>query len=246
MELILLFLIGLLSAFLQSAIGFGAAIMMVNILPLFIEPGSAVAVTQVTCIIFPLYILVRKWRNVRMDVLLPLLVPSLICTVIATRISIGFDTSIMKILLGALFVLLSLYFMFLSEKISVKPTKLNGAVMGAVSGVLGGMFVAGGPPAVLYLAPALEEKDEYVATIQVYFLALNLLSFLTRVLSSAVNTLDMKRATIATAGAIIGAFIALRCTKNMKGTLLRRFIYTFVGINGVVMIFNEKFFLASS
>ncbi len=241
MEVVLLFTIGLFAAFLQSAIGFGAAIMMVNILPLFIEMGSVIVVTQVTCIIFPMYILIRRWRKVRMDVLLPLLIPALICTVIATKLSVGLDTSTMKFMLGVLFVLLSIYFMFLSEKISIKPTKLNGAVTGAVSGVLGGMFVAGGPPAVLYLAPALEDKDEYVVTIQVYFLALNLLSFLTRVFSSAVSALDMRRAVVTTLGALIGAYSGLRCTKNMKGILLRRFIYAFVGFNGVLMILNELF-----
>lgn len=241
MKVVLLFTIGFFAAFLQSAIGFGAAIMMVNLLPLFIEMGSVIAVTQVTCIIFPLYILIRRWRKVRMDVLLPLLIPALICTVIATKLSVGLNTSTMKLMLGVLFVLLSFYFMFLSEKISIMPTKLNGAVAGAVSGVLGGMFVTGGPPAVLYLAPALEDKDEYVATIQVYFLALNLVSFLTRAFSSVVSTLDMRRAAVTTLGALIGAYSGLRCTKNMKVVLLRRFIYAFIGFNGVLMILNELF-----
>lgn len=236
----LLFLVGLCSSFLQGSIGFGAAVVMINVIPLLLTPGQTVVITQGACIIFPLYIVFRSWRKIREDVLLPLLIPSLICTVIATRVSVGLDTGTMRLLLGILFVLLSVYFMFVADRISIRPTKLNAAIAGAVSGILGGAFVAGGPPAVLYLAPALgDDREEYVVTTQMYFIALNVMSFLTRVFSSAVDAADIPYMAALTLGALAGVFAGTKMMKNIDAALLRRFIYAFVGINGVVMIIGE-------
>ena len=239
MEEVLLFCIGLGSSLLQGTLGFGAAIVMINVLPLFMAPGTSVVVTQFACTISSLYIAMKSWKKVRLDVLLPLLIPCLVCTIVATRLSVGLDTSTMKVLLGVVFILLALYFSFVADKISLKPTKLNGAIVGCISGVFGGMFVSGGPPAVLYLAPSLEDKDEYVATIQLYFVALNTMSLLTRVFSNAVALEDLRYMIIASVGMLIGGYFSLKIGKNLKGTLLKRFIFAFVGINGVLMIVNN-------
>ena len=239
MEYVLLFVIGIVAAYLQCAIGFGSAVLMINVLPFFLSPSLTVVVTQFACIVFPVYMVLRLYRKVRMDVLLPVLVPCLVCTVIATRLSIGMETGTMKLLLGILFILLSVYFSFVADKISLRPTRLTGAVVGSVSGILGGLFVAGGPPVVLYMAPALSDKDEYVATIQVYFLALNIMSLMTRVISKAVSSSDLPYMLTAALGALLGAFIGMNYTKGIKGVLLKRFIYAFVGINGIVMVLNE-------
>ncbi len=149
------------------------------------------------------------------------------------------ETATLKLLLGVVFVLLAIYFSFVAQKVRVKPTRLNGAIIGCISGVTGGLFVAGGPPAVLYLTPALEDKEEYVATLQLYFVALNSLSLLTRVFSNVVAVEDLKYMLIASVGMLIGGYFSLKLGKNLKGTLLKRFIYAFVGVNGVVMIVNN-------
>ena len=102
------------------------------------------------------------------------------------------------------------------------------------------MFVAGGPPAVLYLAPALGgDREEYVVTTQVYFIAMNTLSLFTRVLSNAVSASDLPYMASLTAGAIGGVYTGTKAMKKIKGALLKRFIYVFVGINGIVMILND-------
>ena len=157
------FVVGIVAAYLQCAIGFGSAVLMINVLPFFLRASLTVVVTQFACIDFPVYMVLRLYRKVRMDVLLPVLIPSLVCTVIATRISIGMDTGTMKILLRILLVFLSACFFFVADRISLRPMRLTGAAVG------------------------------------------------------------------------------LKCTTGIRGVLLRRFIYAFVGVNGIVMILNELF-----
>ncbi len=236
MELLLIFVIGLLSAYLQGTIGFGAAVMMVNTLPFFMETGKAVALTQFTCIVFPIYIVIKDWRRVRWGVLIPILVPSLIFAFVGARLSISIDTNILFLILGAVFVLLSLYFLFASDKVALKPTKLTGSLIGVVCGLLGGMFAQGGPLAVLYLNPSIEERRDYVVTLQVYFLFLNTLSLLTRLLSSSVTVGDFGQMTVSTVGGIAGIVLSSLMPLKMERSLLKKVIYSFVGINGIIMI----------
>ena len=88
----------------------------------------------------------------------------------------------------------------------------------------------------LYFAPALPDKEEYVATIQVYFWIINVVSLLTRIFSSAVTASDLKYMIVTSLGAILGVVVGMKGMGKIKGVLLKRFIYAFVGINGLVMV----------
>lgn len=239
MMLALLFAIGFISAFLQSGIGFGAAVIMMNILPFIISTSKALAVSQFTCISFSLYVVIRKRNHIRKDVLIPVLIPSLICTAIATRLSAGLDVSMMKILLGILFIALSAYFSFLADRIKIKPTNTSGMIVGAISGTMNGLFGTGGPPAVLYMTPALSERDEYIATSQTFFMTTNIISLTTRILSHAVVLSDINLMAASAIGGLLGSIIGIRATKKLNGALLKRFIYAFIGINGFIIIINQ-------
>lgn len=231
-----LFAVGFIAAALQCTIGFGSAVIMINVLPFFLDTRQTVAISLFVCTLFPLYIIWKLRKKVRKDVFMPFLLPSLICTVVATHFSTRINTSTMKILLGIVFILLSIYFSFVAERISIRPTKRNGMLVGSLCGTLGGLFVAGGPPAVLYFAPALPDKEEYVATIQVYFWIINVVSLLTRIFSSAVTASDLKYMIVTSLGAILGVVVGMKGMGKIKGVLLKRFIYAFVGINGLVMV----------
>lgn len=236
MEFVMLFIISFLAAYLQGTIGFGAAVIMVNTLPFFMETTTAVALTQFTCIIFPLYIVVKDWRKVRWDVLLPILVPSLVFAYIGARLSLRIDTDVLSIILGSIFVLLSLYFILASDKFSLKPSRLTGSFLGVICGLLGGMFAQGGPLAVLYLNPSIDDRREYVVTLQVYFLFLNTLSLLTRILSHSLTRGDAGHMVSAVVGALIGIVTSSLLPLKMDGGRLKRLIYAFVGINGILLI----------
>lgn len=57
---------------------------------------------------------------------------------------------------------------FLQGRLHIRMTRAAGLVTGAVSGVLGGLFCMAGVPMSLYLL-SMEEKEDYLATIQTFF-----------------------------------------------------------------------------
>lgn len=228
-----------LSSFLQSSIGFGAAVVMVNVLPFVFAPTKAIIISQSACIFLNAYILIRTYKNIRWDVLIPLLLPSLVCAGLVTKLSLNIDRRLMLISLGVLFILLSIYFSFIANKIKLKPSKLSAFVIGTVSGTMNGMFGAGGPPAILYLAPSLDDKNEYLATSQLFFLGTNLISFVIRIIYGDIVSSDMPIFLTAIASSLIGALIGMHFTNRINGIVLKRFVYLFIGINGFIMIINQ-------
>lgn len=224
------------AAFLQSAIGFGAAIVMINLLPLYLTPARSILLAQTTCIAFSLLIIARYRRFVRRDVLLPALAPSLLCAVAATAFSRGLDTRAMTLLLGILFLLLSAYFLRYAGRIHIAPSPKTGMLTGALSGLMNGMFSAGGPPIVLYMSPALPDKREYLATIQIFFLTSNIASFLVRIATGMVSSDDLSAIILCAISGLAGSATALAVTGKVRGALLTRLIALFIGINGLSMI----------
>lgn len=236
---VFLFFICSISAFLQSAIGFGAAVVMVNVLPFILLPSKAIAISQGTCIFLNAYIFIRTCTHVRWNTLIPLLIPSLIASAIATRLSIGIDVSLMRLFLGLLFIFLAIYFSCIASRINIKPNKTSAIGIGLLSGTMNGLFGAGGPPAILYLAPALNEKEEYLATGQLFFLCTNFLSFFVRVFYGSIGSEDFPGIATGVVSGLLGAYIGMKFTTKLNGIMLKRFVYAFIGINGLIIVIKQ-------
>lgn len=228
-----------LGAFLQSAIGFGAAVLMVNVFSFVLIPSKAIVISQSTCILLNAYILIKTWPHIKWRILIPLLIPSLVSSFIATKLSLGIDVSMMKVFLGLLFIFLSIYFSCIASRIKVTPSTKSALCIGVLSGTMNGMFGSGGPPAILYLAPALEDKNEYLATGQLFFLCTNSMGFLVRVFSGSVERHDIPGILIGVVSGLLGAIIGMKCTKRLNGVLLKRFVYIFIGINGLIIVLKQ-------
>ena len=210
---------------------------MINVLPFFLGPSLTVVVTQFSCIVFPVYMVLRLYRKVRMDVLLPVLIPSLVCTVIATRLSIGMDTGTMKLLLGILFVLLSVYFYFVADRIipheihgrrrrlrqrnTRRPIRCGRTSRCSLHGVRTRRQGRVRCDDTGILSRSQCDESPHACELE------------------GRHTRDLPYTTAAALGAHPGAVIGMKYTTRIKGVLLRRFIYAFVGINGIVMILNE-------
>jgi len=230
---------GLAGAFLQTAIGFGSAIVMMNIFPFFLDSNQSVIICQITCIVLSSSILIRCFRHIQWKVCLPTLIPSLIVTSVCSFVSASFDAGLMKTILGFLFIALSIYFSLIANRIHLKPTIPTGIAMGIVSGAANGFFSMGGPPAVLYFAPSLEDKIDYLATTQFFFLATNAVSLCVRLVSGQAQGSSFSYAALSAAGALAGTALGYLLVSKLNAELVKRFIYAFIGINGLIIVLQQ-------
>ena len=164
-QLILIALVALGASYIQSVTGFGFGIFAMIFLPyllVYTEANVLSSILSCCTSVTVAAVMLKKinWKN--------LIFPVLSCTVttfLAVRFVKSQDNKMLTLLLGIALICLSLYFLFFSGKIKIKPTWYAGLIAGLLSGLLGGMFSISGPPVVIYFLQSEKDPDHYLATI---------------------------------------------------------------------------------
>lgn len=165
-----------------------------------------------------------------------MLCAALITIPIAVSFSSSAPEALMKRLLGIVLIGLSIYFLFFSTKIHIRPTTKNSVLAGALGETLNGLFATGGPPVVLYLIHATNDKLVYFACIQTYFALTNVYATAVRILNHIINRDILLYAAVGLIGCLIGNRIGSWAFDKLDGEKLKRIIYIGMIISGVLMI----------
>lgn len=236
-KIILLILVGLGGGFVQRVSGFGLGIFVMLFLPHFMPNHTAAA--TISCIFScgtSTYNALRCRKNIPFKTIIPLLIASGITIPVAVYFSVWVSKGFFEILLGAVLILLSLYFLFFSKKISIKPTVVNGLLAGGIGGALNGLFSTGGPPVVLYLTHATDSNIAYFSAIQFYFCLTNIYATVMRAVNGAITSEILIYAVIGVVGCMVGNFLGKLVFDKLNPEKLKLIIYIGMVISGVLMI----------
>lgn len=237
-ECLLLVFVGFGAGFVQRVSGFGLGIFAMIFLPHFMPTHTAAAaISSIFSCGTTTFNAIKYRKKTSYKTALPMLIASLVTIPFAVCFSSKISSRIFEILLGAVLVILSIYFLFLGNKIRIKATAANGAISGALGGILGGLFSTGGPPAVLYLASAAPDNDTYFATIQFYFCITNLYATATRALGGVINWQVLIFSAIGMIGCMLGDFVGGLVFKKLDSAKLKLIIYIGMIASGIIMIF---------
>ncbi|MBQ8731436.1 MAG: sulfite exporter TauE/SafE family protein [Oscillospiraceae bacterium] len=235
---LLLVVIGIGAGFVQRVSGFGLGIFAMMFLPHFMPSHTdAATISTLFSCITSTYNSVRYRRNVEFKTAFPMICAALISIPVAVYFSAAVSGEIFKILLGAVLIVLSIYFMFFNKHIKINPTCFNGILAGTLGGTLNGLFSTGGPPVVLYLSNAMTDNITYFATIQFYFCFTNLYATAMRALNGIINIEILIYAAIGVVGCMIGDFIGKSVFEKLNSNKLKYIIYIGMIISGIVMFF---------
>jgi len=235
--LVLLISIG--AGFVQRVSGFGLGIFAMIFLPHVMPTHTAAAtLSSIMSCATTTSNSIRYRKDIQYKTALPMIGAALITIPIAVYFSGKVSDDLFKVLLGAVLIVLSLYFLFVNQRIRMKPTAANGAIAGGLGGTLGGLFSTGGPPVVLYLTNALEDKNAYFATIQFYFCFTNLYATGTRFLGGMVTTAVLIYSTVGIVGSLMGDLIGKLVFDKLDGGKLKRVIYVGMILSGLLMVFR--------
>ena len=145
----------------QSALGFGTTMITMGFLPLIMEYGKAMGLSIVMVSISTIYISVKYRESIQWGVMLPFLIPTAVICSIVNILSAKVSSDVMYLMLGLMFVAVSIFFFVFSNRIHIQPTPVSGTFLGVICGICYGLFASGGPTAALYLLPATKDKKEY-------------------------------------------------------------------------------------
>ena len=143
----------------------------------------------------------------------------------------------MKKCLGIVLILIALYFLFgegrMGRIFKSKPAQVT---IGSVSGVMGGMFAMPGPPLVLYCISTLEDKREYVITLQAFSVVFNLFYTIFRLKVGFYSENTWIWWGIGLIGAVLGSTLGSRYFEIISNRTLKRIVYLMMIVSGIVAI----------
>lgn len=224
-------------SFLQRVAGFGFGIFVMMFFPYLLPThAEAAALSGLFSCCTCTFNAIRCRRQIPWKQILPLMIMAMVTIPLAVGFSKVAPAGVMKRLLGLTFIGLSLYFLFFSQKIRFRPTLLSGGIVGAVSGVLGGLFSTGGPPVVLYLVQATTDKEVYFAGIQAFFAVTNLYTALTRAFGGIMTLPVFQAFGVGIFGCLLGNFLGGKVFDRLDGQKLRRVVHIGMILSGVTML----------
>lgn len=230
------------ASFVQRTTGFGFGIFIMTVLP-FLMPSYAEAVTLsgILSLTSSTVVMLKYLKYVSWKRILPILAAFLVMSALAVFMLERIEGRTMRIILGLILILLSLYFCFFKERLQkvIKPTSGWQIGSGVISGVMGGLFGMQGPPVVLYLINSEPDKNHYMGMIQTYAVLTNVIMLVTRscngYLTTAVGTAYLYSIT----GLVVGVLAGNWAFKRLPDKLFAYIVYAYIGISGLVIFLTS-------
>ena len=170
-----------LAGLVQGLAAFGSAIVVMSLAPLFMPLNLVIHLVMFNSVIMAIALLLRNWRAIRFQHMVPLLVGSVIGIPVGVWGLAQLSEPLIKRLLGATILLYATYVLS-GHQLQIKGSRAWGYAFGVVSGCLGGAFNCNGPPVVVYASLTKWPKDEIVTTLQGFFLISGLVIIGTRLM----------------------------------------------------------------
>ncbi|APU72216.1 sulfite export protein [Companilactobacillus crustorum] len=232
--IVVMILAATLAGFVQGVTGFGSGIVLMVFLPQLLPINQSAGVSTLT---MSIAIVMVAWKYHKALKWKKLVAPFLIYIVMAVfslHLSKFLAPGYLKILLGLLLIVLALYYTIMNFKsITIKSIPVYVMIIFAlISGFFNGMFGIGGPLMALYFLTISDSKENYLASIQTFFLIDTIVITSLRFTSGILTTSNLKFVFVGFIGAILGTILANRLVSHLNIRIMEYFIYIFIGISG--------------
>ncbi len=234
--ILLVFALTIIASFIQRVTGFGFGIFVMMFFPHFLPTyGECTTLSGLLAGSTALIIVIQNWSYIRWRLMGIVLLFSVISSYIAIEYMIVLSNDVLKRCFGAVLVLIALYFLFLDGRTKVSfKSPLAQSCIGTVSGIMGGMFAMPGPPVVLYSVSVINDKREYVATLQAFSVVLNLFYTLFRLKVGFFTASTLSLWGFGLLGCVIGAWMGNRFFRLISNAHLKRLVYLMMIVCGLI------------
>jgi uncharacterized membrane protein YfcA len=233
-----IFFLAIIASFIQRVSGFGFGIFVMMFFPFFLPSyGESVMLSGLLAGSTALMIAIRNRKYIRWRLMGLVTFSNVLFSFLATEYMRSLSNDVLKQCLGVVLILISLYFLFGEGRMG-RIFKSNPAqvTIGSVSGVMGGMFAMPGPPLVLYCISTLEDKREYVTTLQAFSVVFNLFYTAFRFKAGFYSDDTWLWWVIGLVGTMIGSSLGSRCFELISNRTLKLIVYVMMIISGIVAI----------
>jgi len=227
--------------------GFGAGLVMTPLLAFFLDLKHAVVISVILQLIGGSYLTMGAIKASNRAILRTVMLPSCLASLLGVYALAALNLRILLLILGIITLIFSVR-MFLAplkdymNKLERRSFSL-GAIIGLASGLLHGLYGAGGPPIVLFLSNEIPTKVTLRATLLIYFLILDILLVIVYLLIPAlfasgpfIDLNVLKLGGILVLPTLAGAWVGYLLQKHISETGFRRCV-------AVILILTSGFLI---
>lgn len=220
----------------QAACGFGFAVVVMGVLARLMPTyGEAAGLSNLLIICMSAYIAFGLRGHIRWKTILWPLLTYAPVSLLMVRFVAADAGGLMQKLLGAALIALGVYMIFFQGKLVIPQTPVSGLVTGAVSGVLGGLFCMAGVPMAVYML-SMEQKEDYLATIQTFFLIVAVYSAFIHSASGFLSGEVLRLTAYCAAPVILGSVLGKRFFQRVNRETVKKVIYGFMLVSGAYLM----------
>lgn len=233
--IIVMILAATMAGFVQGVTGFGSGIVMMIFLPSLLPINQSAGVSTLTMLIANVMVVWRYRKHLKWPRLVAPFLIYICMAIFSLYLSNFIPAGHLKMLLGVLLVVLSLYYTIMNlHSITIKSIPIYVMIVfSLISGFFNGMFGIGGPLMALYFLTISDSKENYLASIQTFFLIDTFIMTSLRFAGGILNLDNIKFVLVGIIGAVIGTILANRLVKHLNIQIMTLFIYVFIGVSGL-------------
>lgn len=221
----------------KGGMGGGAAV-ATPLMALAIPPAQAAAIMlPVLCLMDLAGVRAYLWRWDRRVV--RILVPAGIAGTVVGGLTVSFmSDDWIRIMLGAVALGFLAWTFFPRKTLYRKPGKAAGWFWGALSGFTSFITHAGSPPVMVYLVPQKLDKDSFIATSLIFYLALNYAKIPSYVALGLVDLTVLGTAALLIPLGVAGIYAGQWLQRRIDVRWFYRLIYALLFITGCKLLYD--------
>ena len=227
-----------LGGLIKGTLGVGLPLLAVPLMSMVIPSPTAIGLVAVPVILSNVWQMVDSRKiGVGWTRFWPLICTQLISTVLTVRLTLSLSAKEMNLMV-AFSMLLALVLMIFkpSLKISPKREKTTSAVVGLLSGLLGGISSLTGPVVITYLMALKLDREEFVGCISIIYLASAVPLYSAMLYYGKINMLDLSYSAAALIPMAFGLAIGKLIREKISEKAFRAVLYIYLVIMSIILI----------
>ena len=223
----------------QTVMGFGAAVIMMLVLPHLFDVVVSSTLSTSICVILSASLAWKLRHKTDFRFIALPTAAFAVCGIVIIRLIKAMDLHVIGILFGVFLLALAIYNLVFEKRASLHPTKPVVLACSAVSGTFSGLFSIGGPLMALCFLPCTDDHEQYVGNMQTLFAVTSTTSIIARAANGLYTRDILPFVLLGAVFILVGKELGLRFSKKLNIAAIKKGIYIFVGISGVMTLMDN-------
>ena len=223
------------AGFVQGVTGFGSALIALPLLSLYLDIKVAVPLCILNSMVITTTMALQLRHQLDWRKILPLCLAAIPGILLGVTVLKNSGSELIRISLGLLLISYSLYRLLATPR----PRNLHPAwslPAGFLSGLIGSIFSAGGPPTIIYATIGNWPKDQIKATLTGFFLFNSYLIAIAQTSSGLINLSVLGLFAYAAPMVFAGTLLGGRCYGLLKKDSYLKVIFAFLILMGMMLL----------